>query len=59
MVLHDGGLVPTQWPLGKVLKAFTGSDGLVRVVEVKTQSGIFTRPVHKIALLLPNETELN
>jgi hypothetical protein len=55
VVLHDGGLVPTQWPLGKVLKAFTGSDGLVRVVEVKTQSGIFTRPVHKIALLLPNE----
>ena len=55
VVLHDGGMVPTQWPLGKVLKAFTGSDGLVRVVEVKTQSGIFTRPVHKIALLLPNE----
>ena len=53
VVLHDGGMVPIQWPLGKVLKASTGSDGLVRVIEVKTQSGIFTRPVHKIVLLLP------
>ena len=55
MVLHGGGMVPTQWPLGKVLKAFTGSDGVVRIVEITTQSGNFTTPVHKIALLLPNE----
>ena len=55
MALHDGGLIPTKWPLGKVLKTFIGSDGLVRVVELKTQSGTFTRPAHKVVLILPNE----
>ena len=55
VVLHDGNLVPTKWPLGKVLKTFLGNDGLVHVVEVSTQSGRLTRPVHKIALLLRNE----
>lgn len=56
VVLHDNNLIPTSWPLGKVLKTFSGNDGLVRVVELKTQSGTFTRPVHKIALSLANET---
>ena len=48
VILHDGSLVPTKWSLGKVLKVFTGIDGFVCVVEVKTQSGTLTRPVYKL-----------
>ena len=46
--------VPTQWPLGRILQTFPGSDGLVRVVQVRTSEGSFRRPVHKL-ILLPKE----
>ena len=37
VVLHDySNMVPTKWPLSKVIKTFSGDDDLVRVVEVKT-----------------------
>ncbi len=55
VVLHESGMVQTKWPLGKVMKIFSGDDGLVRVVDVKTQTGVFRWPVNKIALLLPSE----
>ena len=57
VVLQDANLVPTKWPLGRVVKTFHGEDHLVRVVDVKTQSGIYRRPVTKVALILSNETE--
>ena len=55
VVLHEGGIVQTKWPIGKVIKTFSGADGLVRVVDVKTQNGVFKRPVNKITLLLSSE----
>ena len=56
VVLSEGGLIPTTWPLGRVIEVFPGKDGLVRVVNVNTECGIFKRPVQKLALLLPNES---
>ena len=55
VILQDANLVPTRWPLGRVVKTFHGEDHLVRLVDVKTQSGVYRRPVTKIALILPNE----
>ena len=55
VVLHEDNMIPTKWPLGRVTETFSGSDGLVRVVSVKTQNGIFKRPIHKLALLLESE----
>ena len=57
VVLQDANLVPTKWPLGRIVKTFYGEDDLVRVVDVKTQSGIYRRPVTKVALILPSEAE--
>ena len=34
MVLHVNSLVPTKWPLGKVLKTIIGDDDLVHVIIV-------------------------
>ena len=48
VVLHEDNMVPTKWPLGRVIETFTGSNGFVRVAKVKTQGGKFRRPVHKL-----------
>ena len=54
VVLQDDNLVPTRWPLARVIKAYVGNDKLVRIVTVKTSNGIYKRPIHKMALLLPH-----
>ena len=40
-----------QWPLGRITKTFTGSDGRVRVVNVQVGRNEFTRSVHKLVPL--------
>ena len=40
-----------HWPLAKILQVFPGKDGVVRVAQVKTLTGIVKRPVVKLALL--------
>lgn len=44
-------LPPLQWPLGRVVDVHPGSDGIVRVVTVKTSRGILKRPVAKLCPL--------
>ena len=56
VVLREDTLAPTHWPLARVVKTYLGGDGLVRVVTVKTNAGTYTRPVSKVALLLPTES---
>ena len=52
IILQDDNLIPLKWPLGRIVEVHPGSDGLVRVVQVKTFAGIYRRPISKIALLL-------
>ena len=40
-----------KWKLARVTKVFPGSDERVRVVEVKTATGVYIRPVSKLCLL--------
>ena len=37
------------------METHPGNDGLVRVVTVKTSSGVYKRPVTKITVLLPQD----
>ena len=55
VTLHEDNLIPTRWPLGRIVKTYPGRDSVVRVVDVKTKLGIYKRPVTKIAVLLPIE----
>ena len=55
VILNEDGMLPTTWPLGRVIEVFVGKDGFVRVVNVRTKNGIFKRPVHKLALLLSEQ----
>lgn len=56
VVLHEDNVIPTKWPLARIVKVCAGKDGLVRVVTVKKCSGIYTRPITKVALLSPSES---
>ncbi|KAI5755226.1 hypothetical protein M8J77_015196 [Diaphorina citri] len=51
LIKQDSFISPLQWLLGKVTKIFPGSDGVIRVAEVKTKHGIFKRPVVKVCPL--------
>ncbi|XP_075157710.1 uncharacterized protein LOC142230976 [Haematobia irritans] len=55
VLIHEDNTPPQQWLLARVTKPILGRDGKVRVVELKTKSGICTRPIHKVAPLPNNE----
>ncbi|CAI6359149.1 unnamed protein product [Macrosiphum euphorbiae] len=42
---------PTEWRLGRVTEVHPGSDDVVRVVSVRTQDGVYKRPVVKLVRL--------
>ncbi|KAI9554965.1 hypothetical protein GHT06_020249 [Daphnia sinensis] len=47
----DKGLRRGQWNIGRIAKTFPGPDGLVRVVDVQLERGIFRRGIGTLALL--------
>ena len=58
VVLRNCSLLPTRWPLARVIQVHPGKDELVRVATIKTSTGVITRPVTKLALLLPSESQV-
>ena len=44
----------SHWKMAIVVNVYRGKDGLVRSVQVKTDSGIYDRPVTKLCLLVSN-----
>ena len=52
LILYEN--TPCSWPLGLVIQAYPGADGLVRSVQVNTQSGHFNHPVSNACLLEAN-----
>ena len=51
VVIVDEALPRNNWPKGIIESTFPGKDGQVRVVEVRTVSGLYRRPVAKICVL--------
>ena len=55
MVLVLGGsLLRNRWPLGRVLKLHDSHDGIVHAVDVKTQTGVYKRPINSLSFLEGN-----
>lgn len=50
----ESASTPLKWTFARIVRTFPGSDGPVRVVEVKTSNGQFTRPISKICPLPKN-----
>lgn len=57
VALKGESLCSTDWRLGRIVKVYHGSDDKVRVVDLKTQGGIITRPIHKL-VLLPRSSQI-
>ncbi|GFW27869.1 integrase catalytic domain-containing protein [Trichonephila clavipes] len=48
VLLKDPNTKPLHWPMGRILEVFPGSDGLVRVVNLKTSTAILKRAITKV-----------
>ena len=59
VILQETGTISTKWPIARVIAVYPGLDKLVCVVTVKTPQGTYKRPVSKVAVLLPNETDID
>ena len=45
--ITDDNTLPLQWPIGRVIHLYSGPDRFVRVVKIKTTTGIYNHAVHK------------
>nr|XP_037870156.1 uncharacterized protein LOC119629182 [Bombyx mori] len=48
VLLQSENSAPLNWPLGIIEETFPGRDGVVRVVNVRTKTGTYRRPVVKV-----------
>ncbi|KAG7297354.1 hypothetical protein JYU34_019327 [Plutella xylostella] len=51
VVIKDETYTPGNWPIGRVTEVHPGTDGLTRVLTIKTQKGELRRPINKITRL--------
>ena len=51
VLLNDSNKPPLSWHMGRVTNKHKGSDGRVRVVDIKTSSGTTKRAIHTICPL--------
>lgn len=51
VLLVEDNAPPLMWPVGRVESVHFGSDGIVRVANVKTAKGLFKRAVRKLCVL--------
>lgn len=51
VVLRDQNAPPMNWRLGRIINVHPGKDGLIRIVDVKTSTGTYQRPLSKICVL--------
>ena len=45
----------SKWKMALIVAIYPGPDGLVRKVRIKTQTGEYDRPIHKLCLIATNE----
>lgn len=57
VIVKEENLPPLKWKLGRIQEVLPGKDELVRSVIVKTQAGVYKRPITKLGLLLPTNEE--
>lgn len=51
IVLQECGMVPTEWPLWRVVETYPRKDSLVRVVSVKTSCGMYRQLVPRLTIM--------
>lgn len=56
VVLKEDNVPVLSWPLGRIINTIKGKDGLVRVADVRTSTGVLRRPIHRLAPLPVNDS---
>jgi len=51
VIIHEDNTPPQRWITGRVISVVAGADGKIRVAEIKTATGVFKRPIQKLAVL--------
>lgn len=51
VTIHDDNFPSGKWPVGRVVEVHRGNDGFVRVVTLKTKTGLIKRPIIKLSVL--------
>jgi len=59
VLIQDNNTPPLKWKLGRVIETHTGADDRVRVVTLRTASGICKRPINKLCKLPTNDALTN
>ena len=54
VIINEANTPAMLWPLARITQIFDGNDKIVRVVQVRTQTGLYIRPVSP---LVPLEKE--
>ena len=49
--IADENLSRANWPLGRIIEIFPGSDKVIRVAKMKTSQGVYVRPTANLCLL--------
>lgn len=55
VLIKEDNAPPLNWKFGRVVETYPGSDGIIRVVDIKTSSGLLKRSVRKLCILPINE----
>lgn len=56
VMLREENITPLRWPLGRIENVYPGSDGIIRVVDVRTKDGLYKRGLKTLSPL-PIENE--
>ncbi|XP_043464499.1 uncharacterized protein LOC122499957 [Leptopilina heterotoma] len=57
VLLTDERMPPSKWPLARILTLHPGTDGLTRVVTLRTANSTLKRPISKLAILPSLDSE--
>ena len=57
VLIKDQELLLHSWPLAIITELHTSFDGHVHAVTLRTQKGVYTRPIIKLVLLIPPEKD--
>ena len=57
VIIKEDNTPPICWPPAHITQTSDGNDNIVHVVQVKTQTGIYIRPVSRLIILHREEPE--
>ena len=52
VILQEKHVPRSYWPMGKVIEIYSGRDGVVRIVKLRTPTNEVVRPTNKLYLMV-------